>query len=211
VAPEFACPRCGLELQPPTLMHREYLCSAHGPVAPLQRAVLPHATGLRQVASRSAVPMWIPWPLPATWLFTGVRVAEGTAAEITATAVGFTGQEFDDGPTDMIIVAEKPGTGLGAHLAGLEHVDPPAMFVAEPATTTVHAAGWATPLWSIPSQTDRSVYVGEASGEWLWLITWPQSGWSVVHSDLRLRDLRDGSLHSDIPTGALMPRLSGLR
>ena len=58
---------------------------------------------------------------------------------------------------------------------------------------------------------DRAVYVGEAAGYWLWAIVWPVTEWMVVHDDLRLVDLRapEHRTHvTDVPTGALTPRLT---
>jgi hypothetical protein len=207
VPAESCCPRCGAPLQPPNLMHSDYRCSLHGSVAPLQRATLPELADLPHALADAAVPVWLPWPLPDTWLFTGMRVAGDDPACIRATAIGLTGQGLSDGPSDLIIVAEEPGTGMGAHLAGIEYTDPGGYFLDESAVTKVHANGWPTPLWSLPV-TDRAVYVGEAGGHWLWLIAWPETAWSVIHSDLHLIDLRDPQAPGDVPTGALMPRLA---
>lgn len=204
---ETQCPRCGEPLSSPNLMHAEFLCSRHGAVPPLQPAALPDPAVLVSLAARSDVALWLPWPLPPTWLFTGVRlVGGGSNGRVLATAMGLTGQGLENGPSDLLIVAEKPGTGLGSRLAGIQQVDPGSVFVGQESVAKIHAGGWPTPLWTVPSP-DRSIYVGEAGGDWLWLISWPASGWGVVHGDLRLVDLRETAQLTDLPTGALMPRL----
>ena len=91
-------------------------------------------------------------------------------------------------------------------MAGLATTDPDPSIFAEPATISVTAAGWPTPLWSLPSEADRTSYVGEAAGEWLWLVGWPELTWSVIHDDLKLIDVRKADRLADLPRGALMPR-----
>ena len=204
------CPRCGTLLRPPNVMHESYLCPQHGQVAPLQPAVLPDPDQMHNLLASAAVPAWLPWPLPATWVFTGLRIVGGDSGPSRAVAIGLTGTSLATGPADLIIVSEQPGTGLGARLAGLASPDPDQGLFAEPATITVTAAGWPTPLWSLPGDADRTSYVGVAAGEWLWLVGWPELTWSVIHDDLRLIDVRKADRLADLPRGALMPRLQQL-
>ncbi|MDP9435013.1 MAG: hypothetical protein M3P93_07385, partial [Actinomycetota bacterium] len=69
------CPRCGGALRAPGLMSSAWECDRHGAVAPLR--VLPRVgpEHLRQVAARSAVPVWTPLPLPVGWTVTGLATA----------------------------------------------------------------------------------------------------------------------------------------
>ena len=72
-------------------------------------------------------------------------------------------------------------------------------------------AGWPTPLWSVLEDPDlahdRSVWVGEAGGAWLWLVVWPETADLLLHDGLSLVDLRDPAFSLDLPFGALSPRL----
>ena len=207
VATEFGCPNCGAPLRPPNLMHDGYLCPQHGEVPPLHSPLLPQPDHLATLVGAAEVPAWIPWPLPTNWVFTGIRMVGGGPIPITAVAVGLTGAALNSGPADLVIIAEQPGTGLGARYSGIISQDPDPSMLANPPATHIHAAGWPTPLWSLPTEDDRAIYVGEASGEWLWLITWPELAWSVVHDDLRLIDLRTADRITELPVGAAMPRL----
>lgn len=199
------CPRCGEALLPPTVMHERFECSRHGPVAPLHDPVLPGPEALATLAKCSDVPFWLPWPLPATWVFTGLRLVGGGKEPVEAVVIGLTGRGLTQGPSDLLIVAEQPGTGLGAALAGTTEPDPD--LTTSAAVTKIRAAGYQTPLWSLESP-DRAAYVGEAAGQWLWLVAWPQASWAVVDDDLQLVDLRGTGALADLPTGALMPRLA---
>jgi hypothetical protein len=193
-------------------MHAEHLCPRHGPVAPLHRALLPDPTALVRLVHGSAVPAWLPWPLPPTWVFTGLRLVGGAAQPVSATAVGLTGAALTSGPADLIVVSEQPGTGLGARLAGLADADPGPQIVQRPADSTVSAGGWPTPVWSLAAgaAAGAAAYVGQAAGNWLWLIAWPEVSWSVIHDDLHLVDVRSPQVLGDLPQGALMPRLRDL-
>lgn len=187
-------------------MHEGFLCSQHGAVAPLHPPLLPGSDALMQLARGAGVPFWLPWPLPARWLFTGLRLVGGGRHPIQAVIVGLSGQGLSVGPSDLLIVAETPGTGLGARLAGVPEPDPG--FTVSPAATKIRANGWPTPLWSIETG-GPAAYVGEAAGEWLWLLAWPDAAWTVIHDDLQLTDLRTSPRALDVPAGALMPRLAG--
>ncbi len=204
------CPSCGSALRPPNLMHEQHLCPQHGEVAPLHPAVLPDVTTLQRVVRGAAVPAWLPWPMPATWVFTGLRLVGGGPQPVSAVAVALTGASLTSGPADLIIVSEQPGTGLGPRIAGLSGAQSVSAMLQRPADAMVDTGGWANPVWSLPAVDDRAVYVGEAAGEWLWLIAWPEIAWSVIHDGLRLVDLRGTQPLGDLPIGALMPRLAEL-
>ncbi|MEI2716773.1 MAG: DUF6758 family protein [Candidatus Nanopelagicales bacterium] len=197
------CPRCGVELLAPTVMREYHACPTHGPVPVQHPPRLPSSATLTALAAESDVPFWVPWPLPATWVFAGIQVVGGGRQPIEAATLGFTGRGMSAGPSDLLIVGEKPGTGVGARWAGVP--EPAPSLMAQPATTKIRTAGWPTPLWSLESP-GRAAYVGESAGCWLWLITWPDTSWSVFDLDLELRDLRDG-IAIDLPSGAMLPRL----
>jgi hypothetical protein len=108
---------------------------------------------------------------------------------------------------DLLLVAEQPGTGLGAHLAGRDDLDPGDGLVTGRPDVRLHAAGAATPLWSVPAQGDRAVLVGEAGAVWLWALLWPAAAGLTLLDDLQLVDLRDPAHELDVPCGALSPRL----
>jgi len=63
-------------------------------------------------------------------------------------------------------------------------------------------------MWWIGGANDRDVFVGEASGRWLWIVAWPATAGALVHEGLPLVDLRDlmGQLEM-IPLTGLCPRL----
>lgn len=213
MADDPRCPRCLREAQPPNLRTTRWCCAEHGEISPLHRAVTASPQTVSQLASRSQVPLWLPWPLPIPWLLTGVQVAGDEHVGHLATVVALSGPNplfTTDRPTpldaDLLVVAEQPGVGLGARLAGIADVDPgPALVLAMNGSgphATVEAAGHAVPLWSVPGRSDRAVYVGEAASVWLWLIALPAEAGAIVLEDLRLIDLREPEHALDLPTGA---------
>lgn len=204
------CARCGAPVRPPDVWRSDWRCDVHGAVVPLHPPVPPDAARLAAAAARSAVPAWLPWPLPAGWLVTGLRLAGDDRAPARAVAVACSGPALVGGPADLVIVAEEPGVGLGARYAGLAEPDPGPEIAGVPADTKVKAGRHPTPVWELASTPeDRTVYVGEAQASWLWLVAWPPAAWTVVHDELRLVDLRDPALELDPPTGAPTPRLAG--
>jgi hypothetical protein len=217
VPTDLRCPRCLREAQPPNLRTTRWCCAEHGEIAPLHRAVTAAPDTVSQLAARSQVPVWLPWPLPTAWLLTGVQVAGDDHSGWLATVVALSGPNplfTTDRPTpldaDLLVVAEQPGTGLGARLAGIADVDPgPALTAAMTGSgphATIEAAGHAVPLWSVPAgpsrDGDRAVYVGEAASVWLWLIALPAEAGAIVLEDLRMVDLRAPEHALDLPTGA---------
>ena len=123
------CPRCGRTLQQPTAWSSAWRCDWHGEVHPLLPAFSPSRDGLDGLLRRfrpgtAGVPAWLPWPLPVGWLVTGFAGAGDERTGIRACAVALSGPNPLGGPADMVVVAEEPGVGLGAALAGLDGVDP---------------------------------------------------------------------------------------
>nr|WP_242653879.1 DUF6758 family protein [Klenkia soli] len=150
-------------------------------------AVLAHDT-LAAVCLDARVPAWVPDPMPAGWAVTGV--AWGGEAGARGIVVDCAGPAPLGGAAELVLVAEEPGTGLGAGYAGLPWLDP-GELLAGASSASVTAAGQRAALWSVPTTADRSAFVGEAFGVWLWLVTWPATAAWLLAEDLVLTDLRD--------------------
>jgi hypothetical protein len=141
-----------------------------------------------------------------------VRAAGDAHSGTVATVLACSGPNplplggVDDLQADLLLVAEQPGVGLGAHLAGLADVDPGDAVGQGPPQLKLTADGHPTPLWTVEVE-GLVAYVGEASGVWLWALVWPQSAGAVLLETFDLVDLRDPAHLLDLPYGALSPRL----
>jgi hypothetical protein len=190
-------------------------------VAPLHPPVMASTEALRGAANRCHVPLWVPWPPPPGWVFSGLRLAGDDHSGTVATVVALSGSnplpEADPRSmleltgADLLLVAEQPGIGLGAHLAGLRGVDPGARIAETASREVAHlklvAAGHDTPLWSLEVPGECAAYVGEAAGVWLWALLWPVHAAALLLEPFELIDARDPGLELDLPFGALSPRL----
>lgn len=208
------CPRCGGSVRAPGLWSSTWTCVEHGSVAPLHPPVPASGEALRMVAARAQVPLWLPWPLPSSWLVTGVQHAGDDAGGAVATVVACTGPHplrlpGESHAAELLLVAEQPGVGLGARLAGLDDIDPGGTVASGPPHARLEALGHPCPLWSVPVPQDVAAYVGEAAGIWLWALLWPQRAGALLLEDLTLVDVRDPGHLLDVPVGALSPRLAG--
>ena len=216
VSQVVSCPRCGGEVRAPSLMHADWRCDMCGPVDPLQVFEHISADVLASVCARvlrtdRQVPVWCPWPLLPNWTVTGAAWAGDDRSGPRATAVALSGPApLADGPADLVFVAEEPGVGLGSSLAGIVGPDPglgfPDAVGSTHADAKVKAAGHPTPLWAIKSPEDRSAYVGEAKGMWLYAVTWPASAGYLLAEEILLLDLVD-SLPAELVFGAPSRRL----
>jgi hypothetical protein len=116
----------------------------------------------------------------------------------------------EDLTADLMFVAEQPGVGLGAHLAGLHGIDPGPLLAEkaerDPAEVKIEADGHEVPLWSVPMD-EGIAYVGEAVGVWLWLLAWPPPAAAVLLNRFALVDVREPGEDVDLPCGPLTPRL----
>lgn len=182
-------------------------------MSPLRPAVAGSDEALRQFALRSQVPIWLPWPLPADWLVSGVRVAGDDHSGPVATVLACSGPnplvvDTDDSySADLLLVSEQPGVGLGVHLAGLTGLDPGGATVGQGSPHLKLTVGWHdTPLWAVETE-GAAAYVGEAAGVWLWTIAWPKTALAVLLDQFELRDVRDLDHLPDLPYGALSPRI----
>lgn len=224
-----SCPRCGGSVRPPDLMHAEWRCPDCGPVPPLHVAehVGPEIleSAARAViagtpADRPAMPLWCPWPLPPGWTMTGAAWAGDDRTGVRASAVACSGPgPLGGGPADLVFVAEEPGVGLGTRFAGIPGPDPGPLLadvMTEPppghtelaAHAKIRAGGHPTPLWSVRSPTDRSAYVGEARGMWLYAIAWPASAGYLLADEVVLHDLTEWT-PPELVYGAPSPYLHG--
>ena len=87
---------------------------------PFSRRSAQSQDGLDGLLRTAGVPVWLPWPLPAGWLVTGFAGAGDERTGTRACAVALSGPNPLGGPAEMLVVAEEPGIGLGAALAGLD-------------------------------------------------------------------------------------------
>jgi hypothetical protein len=127
-----------------------------------------------------------------------------------ATIVALSGPNPLGGPGDMLVVAEDPGIGLGAGLAGLEEVDPGGGFAITQPSAAASFGNRDVPLWLVDTP-DRAVFAGEAEACWLWLVLWPETAGALLIDPIELRDLRDlrdPCQDLDLPFGAPSPRLA---
>jgi len=106
----------------------------------------------------------------------------------------------------MLLVSEEPGVGLGARFAGLHGPDPGAQFATGPPAAVVEYAHHEFPLWNVETQ-DRAAFAGEVSGNWLWVVLWPDTAGLLMIEPLELRDVRDPGQRLDLPYGARSPLL----
>lgn len=165
---------------------------------------------LENLRAKAAAPLWMPWPLPAGWVVTGFAYAGDERTGAVATVVGCSGPAPLGGAADLLLVAESPGVGLGARLAGLRGPDPGEGFDDGPPHAKLDAAGHPTPMWNVEVDADVAVYVGEAKADWIWALLWPAAAGVLLLENFGLRDLAERSNGADAPFGALMPRLAAL-
>jgi hypothetical protein len=202
------CPRCGRQVSAPTPWSSAWRCDLHGEIYPLAPARMPSRDVLGSLLKDARVPFWLPWPLPPGWLVSGFAGAGDERSGIRGSAVALSGPNpLGGGPADLLIVAEEPGVGLGAGLAGLPGPDPGDGFAAGQPHATVTVANHDAPLWLVQSDGAAAVFAGEVAGNWLWVLLWPDTAGVMLVEPLPLRDLRDREQELDLPFGALTPRL----
>ncbi|MFI6517377.1 DUF6758 family protein [Spirillospora sp. NPDC050679] len=212
---EPTCPRCAGGLRPPNAWSSDWICGAHGAVLPRAPAKRPTADGLSTVVRDTRVPVWTPWPLPPAWLVTGFCSVGDERSGGRASAVALSGPNLLSGPADMLLIAEQPGVGLGAYYAGLPGPDPGTGFDTGPPHAKLDLSGPSAtcartvPMWALEARPDRAVYVGEAMGDWLWVVMWPAEAGVLMAGRLTLLDLREPGMEVDLPYGAPSPRLEG--
>jgi hypothetical protein len=191
-------------------MHSDWRCADHGAVPPLHVAKHVGSDILDVVCKISRVPVWCPWPLPPGWVVSGAGWAGDERTGASAALVACSGPAPLGGPADVILISEEPGVGLGCRFAGLPGMDPGPALETEVDHLAAHAKlvadGRPTPLWAVPCPEDRSAYVGEAKGIWLYAISHPAEAAYVLAEHIVLTDLT-GSIPSELVYGALSPYL----
>ncbi len=146
--------------------------------------------------------------MPAQWSLAGVVSAGEPQVQATVTAC--VAPDPLGGVADLVVVCEEPGVGLGARYANEPGLDVGQQISGFPPVTRIDVAGHVTPLWWISGGAERDVFVGEASGRWLWVMAWPATAGALVSDLLSFADLRDlvGQLEL-IPLNGLSQRLCG--
>ena len=199
------CPRCGNDLVAPTEYDKAWRCSRHGQTLPLSILARLDEPAIHHIADHADVPLWVPDPVPVGWMLAGLAAVGDVASRFRATVVSLRGPAPLGGQGEWLIVAEEPGIGLGASYAGTALTEPPVST--EVPSAKLHALGHPTPLWPVPdTMADRSAYVGEAAGVWLWLVSFPADAGYAVLEDLAVTDLRE-QRPPLIETGELSLRL----
>jgi len=200
------CPRCLRHVQAPNVWSSAWRCDWHGEVYPLLPAMSPSRDGLDALLGKAQVPALLPWPLPQGWLVSGFASAGDERTGARAAVVALSGPNPVGGPADLLVVAEEPGVGLGAGLAGLDGPDPGDGFASGQPHASTRVDGHDVPLWHVDAE-DRAVFAGEVAAGWLWLLLWPDTAGVLLVEQLPMRDLRDRSQDLDPPFGAPSPRL----
>lgn len=130
------------------------------------------------------MPTLLPWPLGTAW-----SVGDFAVVPDTATLTSVRGPT-DGGEVDVTLVIERPGTGLGARVAGTPEPDDDLVYT--PVQARVRVASQAISLWALETggiELDRTVLVGEHGGRWLWLILRPASALLLLGREWHLRDV----------------------
>lgn len=202
------CPRCAT---PVARAGAAWSCPDHGLVDPLWRpAEASYDTFVEHLGSTARFPTYLPWPLSPGWRVTDFA-AVGTVDRGVAAMTCVSGTSALDGPVDVLVVSEEPGTGLGARIAGTVHDDPGADLGEGPPSVRVRIDSQAIPLWPVSTSAasaewDRSVVAGEADGRWLWMVLRPASAMLLLRDDWILRDVSGlGPPLVELPFGGPAP------
>lgn len=184
------CPRCSLPL---TEAGDTWACPEHGPTPPLWRPQeSTYDAFVKHLELASDFPTYLPWPMGPGWQVTDFGVVVQTGSVPRATVSCVSGTSALDGPVDVIVVSEEPGTGLGARAARLDSPDP--LDIGEgPPVVKVRIGPGPVSLWAVSTsdadeEFDRFVMVGEAAGRWLWIVLRPASAMLLMRDEWILRD-----------------------
>ena len=189
---EPQCPRCP---SPVTETDKVWSCADHGPIQPLWRVTQASYDAFGDHLTRAGeFPTYLPWPMSPGWEVTDFGVVGGPRPRATVTCVA--GTSPLDGPVEVVVVSEEPGTGLGARCAGTLHSDPGLQIAASSPTAKIRVGPQTIPLWTISTSDvdrtlDRSVFAGEAGGRWLWLVLRPASAMLLLADEWILCDVSD--------------------
>ncbi|HEY2575050.1 MAG TPA: DUF6758 family protein [Streptosporangiaceae bacterium] len=202
------CPRCGAPVREPSAWSSAWHCELHGEVDPVGGVFSPSREGLDGLLRTGGVPVWLPWPLPMSWLVTGFAAAGDERTGMRGCAVALSGPNPVGGPGELLLVSEEPGVGLGAGFAGLDGPDPGLGFATAQPDASVQVGNHDFPLWHVDAP-GRAAFAGEVMGHWLWTVLWPDTAGVLLLEPITLRDLRDPGQDLDLPFGALSPQLPG--
>lgn len=184
------CVHCLGPLRPPGLWSNAWQCDEHGDCLPFFTAPVPSAAALDRLRGFAKVPVWVPQPLPTGWCVSAVGWAGDERTGARATAIACCGPAPLGGAAEAVFIAEEPGAGLAARLAGL-----PAGGLRAgdgPGEAKLSAAHHPTPLWALPADGgDRVGYAGEGKGVWLCLVFWPCNASLMLIEHVLLADLRE--------------------
>lgn len=152
----------------------------------MSELVEPSVHRLLSYAMESAIPAWVPWPMPAGWAVSGIGHGNDDAS-----VVACSGPSLLDGLADIFVISEEPGGTLGSSALGTtyagSHRAPDRQAADAHITVDEHRA----PIWRIECDSDRDVFLGEAAGRWLWLVMFPDTTSLIVSDNFRLRALSD--------------------
>jgi len=168
-------------------------CPVHGATAPLWRPESASYVGFGELLGLAGdFPTYLPWPMSPGWAVTDFGIV-CTGDKVAATVTCSSGTSELDGPVDVLVVAEEAGTGLGARCAGTPYDDPGSEVGDGPPPVRVRIGSQAVPLWLVSTSQadehfDRTVFVGEAAGRWLWIVLRPASAMLLLRDDWILRD-----------------------
>ena len=205
------CPRCRAAVP---LVDGTPRCPVHGVVSPTlwrpeDDAEISYDVFVDHLGTAGTFPTYLPWPMSPGWSVTDFAVAADERTWATATCVSGTSEL--DGPVDVFVVAEEPGTGLGARCAGIASSDPGREVGDGQPTARVRIGSQSVSLWAVSTASsddrfDRSVFVGEANGRWLWLVLRPASAMLLLRDDWILRDVSGlGPPLVELPFGGAPP------
>jgi hypothetical protein len=205
------CVHCLGPLRAPGLWSSAWQCDEHGDSTPFFEAAVPSGAALDQLRAKAKVPVWVPRPLPSGWCVSAIGWAGDDRTGARATVVACCGPAPLGGAAEAAFIAEEPGVGLAARLAGL-----PAggLLAGEgPGEAKVTAARHPSPLWILPdASNDRVGYAGEAKGVWLSMVFWPAVASLLLIEHMLLTDLGElpggphdyGDLMFGAPSGRLL-------
>ncbi len=191
----------------PSAYDSAWRCGTHGRTLPLSIFERLDDAAIQHIRERAEVPLWLPDPMPAGWLLSGLAAVGDGRSRLRATVAACSGPAPLGGSGEWLVVSEEPGIGLGTGYAGSEFDGAPAE-TASGLPAKIGVSGHPMSLWPVPGATeDRSAYVGEAAGVWLWLIAFPADAGYAILENLAFTDVR----HRFVPAADPAARSTRLR
>lgn len=204
------CPFCPA---PVTEAGGTWACVEHGPTPPLWRCQDPSYDDFTDQLYRCGdFPTLLPWPLGPGWRVTDFAAMGEDAGRMRATLTCTSGTTALDGPVDVFVVVEEPGTGLGPRVAGTGRDDPGEEVTHGPPAARVRLGSQQVPLWAVSTSStapefDRSVLVGESQARWLWLVVRPAPAMLLLTDEWILREAAElGPPLLEVPFEGPAPR-----